>query len=191
MIRRASAADAAALHEVAAATFALACPAGTLQRDIDEFIATVLSEQSFGAYLADPDRELFVAEVPETEAPETEAPGAEEPGHTQGLDGYLMLVHGEPADEQVAAALGARPTAEISKIYVRREAHGAGIAGELMAAALEAARRRGAEAVWLGVNQFNARANAFYERQGFALVGTKRFLVGAQWHDDFVRERPF
>ena len=46
----------------------------------------------------------------------------------------------------------------------------------------------GARSVWLGVNQRNERANRFYEKQGFAIVGTKRFLVGSRWFEDFVRE---
>ena len=50
------------------------------------------------------------------------------------------------------------------------------------------ARARGAAGVWLGVNEENARANRFYQKQGFALVGRKRFLVGDRWEDDFVRE---
>jgi ribosomal protein S18 acetylase RimI-like enzyme len=40
------------------------------------------------------------------------------------------------------------------------------------------------------VNQENARANRFYEKSGFTLVGTKHFLVGDRLEDDFVRERP-
>jgi ribosomal protein S18 acetylase RimI-like enzyme len=45
--------------------------------------------------------------------------------------------------------------------------------------------------VWLGVNQLNARANRFYEKNGFAIVGEKKFLVGGKAEDDFVRERVF
>ena len=54
---------------------------------------------------------------------------------------------------------------------------------------LLAATERGLAAVWLGVNQFNPRANRFYEKNGFARVGTKKFLVNGKWEDDFVRER--
>jgi ribosomal protein S18 acetylase RimI-like enzyme len=39
------------------------------------------------------------------------------------------------------------------------------------------------------VNQQNDRANRFYEKSGFAKVGTKRFKLGANWEEDFVRER--
>jgi diamine N-acetyltransferase len=43
--------------------------------------------------------------------------------------------------------------------------------------------------MWLGVNQENARANRFYEKNGFAQVGIKHFLVGDRLEDDYVRER--
>ena len=48
----------------------------------------------------------------------------------------------------------------------------------------------GAEFCWLGVNQQNTRAGKFYTKAGFEIVGTKRFLVGDQWHNDHVRRRP-
>ena len=59
-----------------------------------------------------------------------------------------------------------------------------------MDASLDAGRNRGAAGMWLGVNQHNARARAFYERSGFTVVGTKHFTVGARIEDDYVLERP-
>jgi len=161
--------DAALLARVAAETFPLACPPHTQPEAIAEFIATHLSVDSFTAYLADPERALFVAEV------DAEAAG------------YTMVVFGEPRDPDVVVAVTVRPTAELSKVYVREGFHGAGIAGDLVAASVNAARDRGVLSVWLGVNQENTRANRFYEKQGFALAGTKRFLVGDRYEDDFVR----
>lgn len=172
-IRRASAGDARLLHRVAAATFALACPPHTTQESIDDFIAGNLGEDSFERYLADPQRALFLA---------VDAAG--------DSVGYTMVIFGEPTDQDVAAAITIRPTAELSKIYVREGHHGAGLASQLVAASVDAAAERGAEGIWLGVNQENARANRFYEKQGFVLVGTKKFLVGERYEDDFVRERP-
>ena len=101
-----------------------------------------------------------------------------------------MLVAGEPTDDDVRAALHLRPTVELSKCYVHPDHHGAGVAGALMSASLDAARARGAHGMWLGVNQHNARAQAFYVRSGFAVVGTKHFTVGARVEDDYVLERP-
>ncbi len=60
-VRRASPADSAVLAEVAAATFALACPPHITQQAIATFIADVLSQECFDGYLADPARDLFVS----------------------------------------------------------------------------------------------------------------------------------
>jgi diamine N-acetyltransferase len=170
-VRRATPADAATLAHVAGATFALACPPQVTQESIEAFIADVLSEDRFEAYLADHTREIFLSE-------------------DQGeATGYAMVVHGQPADPDVQACLTARPTAELSKIYVLPGHHGRGTSRHLMAAAVESARDRGAVAMWLGVNQLNERAQKFYARSGFAKVGTKRFLVGARYEDDYVFER--
>lgn len=171
-VRQAGPADAAALARVAAETFALACPPGTDPASIDEFIAQHLSQERFGGYLADPERDIRLAFDDDEPA------------------GYTMLVFGEPYDADVAAVIVHRPTVELSKVYVLGRHHGAGVAAALMAATLDAARARGAAGVWLGVNQHNARAARFYEKSGFAVVGTKTFLVGQELHDDFVMEQP-
>jgi ribosomal protein S18 acetylase RimI-like enzyme len=172
-IRTAGAADAGVLAELAAATFALACPPHTTAEAIAAFLRDVLAEANFDSYLADPQRMLLLAEDPDT-----------------GLAlGYTMLVFGEPADPDVLAAIGIRPTVELSKCYLRAESHGRGVAASLMTATLDAARARGARGAWLGVNQENARAIRFYEKHGFARVGTKHFLVGDRYEDDFVLER--
>lgn len=171
-IRRATPGDAASLHEVAAATFPLASPPDTRPEDIDAFIAANLTEARFREYLADPARMLFLAILD----------GA--------VVGYTMLVTGEPYDADAARAVVDRPTVELSKIYVRPEHHRSGVAAELMGVSVRAAADTGARSVWLGVNQRNERANRFYEKQGFRVVGSKRFLVGSRLFEDFVRERP-
>ncbi|GID98477.1 GNAT family N-acetyltransferase [Amorphoplanes digitatis] len=173
--RPAVSADASDLHELAARTFGLATPPGTLQTDIDAFIEEHLALSSFDKYLADPARSLLLAE---------------EDGATIG---YSMLVAGPIADPALActvAAAGPGPAIELSKFYVAPDSHGSGVAGTLMAATLAAAAATGARQCWLGVNQQNARAVRFYTRNGFEIVGTKRFLVGEIWHDDYVLARP-
>jgi tRNA (guanine37-N1)-methyltransferase len=168
-VRPAEHTDLDALAHLAAVTFPLACPPGSTAQDQQEFIAAVLSVQRFAEYLEDPARDVLV---------------------TDDLSGYTMLVAGEPTDDDVRAALQLRPTVELSKCYVHPDHHGAGVANALMSASLDAARARGAHGMWLGVNQHNARAQAFYVRSGFAVVGTKHFTVGARVEDDYVLERP-
>lgn len=170
-IRAAVADDASALAAVAAATFPLACPPGTSQEAIDAFVTEHLSAQRFAEYAADPQRDLLIAELDGAAA------------------GYTMLVAGDPADEDVAAVVTVRPTVELSKCYVLADHHGQGLAAQLIERSVEVAAARGARSVWLGVNQHNARANAFYAKHGFEVAGPKHFMVGDERHDDFVRVR--
>jgi len=163
MIRTARPEDAAALVPLAAATFPLACPPDALPEAVQDFINRTFRLEHFEAYLADPDRLLLVAD------------------RDGVLEGYTMLVFREPSDPDVVGAITRHPSAELSKCYVLATAHGTGLAGDLMLASIAAARDRGAAGLWLGVNNENAKANRFYEKHGFAIVGQR-------WEDDFVRE---
>ncbi|MGW0175288.1 N-acetyltransferase family protein [Rhodococcus sp. NPDC003322] len=172
-VSAAAASDAAELAAVAAVTFPLACPPSVTADDVDDFLATVLSEQRFTEYLAAPDRTVLKAVI------------------DGSIVGYAMLVDGLPDDADVRAAVTVLPTVEISKLYVLPDHHGEGVSHHLMDAALEHARSAGVAGVWLGVNQENLRAQRFYAKQGFGRAGTKRFKVGDQLHHDFVLQRGF
>ncbi|WP_431279474.1 GNAT family N-acetyltransferase [Leifsonia poae] len=176
-IRTAGAQDARALAAVAAETFALACPPHTTEEAKAHFIATMLSEAKFTEYLADDQRALLIAEDVDPED-----------GGAVAL-GYTMVNFGEPTDADVKSAIRIRPTSELSKCYVLAGHHGAGVAAGLMQASLDAAVQRGAEGIWLGVNEENSRAQRFYAKHGFERVGSKQFLVGERLEDDWVMER--
>lgn len=169
-MRRATTADAPAVAEVAAATFALACPPGMAPESVALFIDEHLTPARFAEYVADPARAVLLAE---------------EDGNVVG---YAMLVHGDPYDADARAVVRHLPTTELSKIYVLPSAHGGGVARDLLAASVDVAREIGAAGIWLGTNQHNVRAQRFYEKAGFERVGTKRFWVGDHWEDDFVFE---
>lgn len=170
-VRPATPDDLPALAALAALTFPLACPPDSTPQDQAAFVAAQLSQARFADYLADPARTVLVAA------------GGDE------LLGYTMVVADEPADDDVRAAIRLHPTAELSKCYVHPAHHGAGVSHALMAASLDAGRAAGARGMWLGVNQLNARAQAFYARNGFSRVGVKHFRVGTRLEDDFVYER--
>lgn len=172
VVRAARTDEADALAALAAVTFPLACPPSSTPEDHAAFIAAHLTAGAFAGYLADPARDLLVAD------------------DDGALVGYTMLVAGEPYDPDVAAVVLLRPTVELSKCYVLPGRHGGGVAGALMSASLDAARERGAAGVWLGVNGENARAQAFYARSGFVTVGERRFRVGDQTHHDLVLHHP-
>jgi GNAT superfamily N-acetyltransferase len=171
-------ADAAELSAVAAATFPLACPPGMAKADIDAFVAMNLSPAKFAAYLADPSSVILVARTG-TDAPDS----AQGP---RGIVAYALAHLREPADGVIGALLPATPSAELSKFYALPGAHGSGLAAALMAAVKEAATRRGARAMWLGVNQENIRAQRFYAKSDFKIAGPRTFMVGGQQNQDHV-----
>jgi ribosomal protein S18 acetylase RimI-like enzyme len=169
-IRRGVEADATALAGLAAITFPLATPESSEAAAVASFVRDVLNAERFTGYLSDPARLVLVAE------------------RDDELVGYAMLVLGDPEDPDVVAAITTRPTIDLNKFYVHPDQHGSGVASTLMAATVDAARAAGARAVWLGVNNENVRANRFYEKHGFEVVGTRHFLLGDRLEDDLVRE---
>lgn len=165
--------DAAELAKLAALTFPLACPPAVTEAEAAEYAARALSEEAFAGFAADADRRVLVAR------------GAAAPV------GYAVLVWGPPMDPQVAAALAGLPypMAELSKFYTHPETHGRGVASALMAATLQTVAEAGTGTLWLGVNGMNLRAQAFYRKSGFSVVGRKQFPLGPHIFDDLVFAR--
>lgn len=165
-LRRAAPADAAALSLVAGATF-LQTFAGVLEgADIVAHVARTSSADAFARYL----REGAIATLAEADA------GGAPIGYTL-LTAPDLPVEPRPGD------------IELQRIYVLAAGHGAGAGPALMTRAVEDARAAGHARMLLGVYGENARARRFYEKQGFAIVGTRRFLVGETLHDDMIYAR--
>jgi ribosomal protein S18 acetylase RimI-like enzyme len=163
--------EAAEVAAVAAATFPLACPPTADPVDIESAIAANLSAHRFAEYLADPQRVILVAR---------------DDGR---IVGYCMLIRGIGDDPDIAPAVQRRPAIELSKMYVLASHHRSGASAELMQSAIAWAADSGAEAVWLGVNQNNERAQRFYRKHGFTTTGSRRFRLGDSYEDDFVMVR--
>ncbi|MEP9401476.1 GNAT family N-acetyltransferase [Sphingomonas silueang] len=75
---------------------------------------------------------------------------------------------------------------ELRQFYVRSPWHGTGLAADLMERVLAEARATGADELYLSVFVDNHRARRFYERYGFARVGTYAFMVGTHADEDHV-----
>lgn len=83
---------------------------------------------------------------------------------------------------------GDRP-AELQRIYLLQSAQGGGRGTALMTACLNLAVARGADVLWLGVWEHNARALAFYAHSGFREVGEHGFAIGKRVDRDLVLAR--
>ncbi len=76
--------------------------------------------------------------------------------------------------------------AELHQLYLLGSAHGSGLGGQLMDWVVAHARRGGAGEIYLSVFSGNARAQAFYRRFGFEIIGPNHFMVGNQADEDVI-----
>jgi ribosomal protein S18 acetylase RimI-like enzyme len=159
------------LAALAAETFPMACPPEAKPKEISDFIAEKLSVAKFREHFDDENCALLVAD------------------RDKELIGYCLLIRCEITDADVKQAVSVLPTLELSKCYVLERDHGSGIAGALLLSTIERAKDMGVAGIWLGVNQKNVRAQRFYQKNGFKIVGEKTFNVGGQVHHDFVMEQ--
>ena len=105
------------------------------------------------------------------------------------------LAEVEPGGAPIGYALLATPDLaqarpgdlELKRIYALSRYHGAGVGAALMDAAVAAAQ--GASRLLLGAYAGNARAIAFYRKQGFEPIGERQFDVGGTLYDDVVLAR--
>ena len=82
-----------------------------------------------------------------------------------------------------------RPAILLDQLYIVKEHHGVGIAHGLMDWALEQARERGAQELYLTVYVDNRRARRFYDRYGFEGVGRYDFMVGSHADEDIIMRK--
>ena len=81
-----------------------------------------------------------------------------------------------------------RDNLEIERIYLRKEEQGRGLGRKMIQKAIDFAKAKNKEKIWLGVWDQNPDAIAFYERMGFKKVGTHIFRIGEDDQTDYVME---
>ena len=165
-IRHATLDDAKLLAELGARTFRDTFAGENTAEDMAEYIASSFNVPQQIAELTDRASTFLVAEIDEVVA------------------GYARLHAGEPP----SGVEGAKPI-ELVRLYASREWLGCGVGASLMRACLDEARARGYQTIWLGVWERNARAQVFYQKWGFRVVGEHVFPLGSDRQRDFLMER--
>jgi ribosomal protein S18 acetylase RimI-like enzyme len=164
-LRECTPADAPALAIIGAATL-LEAFAGLVPGQ--SLLAHCQKNHTAAAYvatLAHPQARAWIAEV---------APGA-------APVGYAMLT---PPD--FPAELVHEGDLELRRIYLFSRFHGGGAGRGMMNLAIANAREQQAKRLLLGVHPQNHRALAFYRKNGFVQIGTRKFQVGASTFEDPV-----
>lgn len=162
-IRPATLADAALLADLGSRTFRETFEALYEPADFEAFLSGTYAEARQRAELAEPDRPALLLETD---------------GVPSGF-AQLRLGHRE-------AGVRGRCPAELQRIYLLRSAQGGGRGAALLAACEGLARGQGAEVLWLGVWEHNAKALAFYARCGFREVGEHSFAIGTRVDRDLL-----
>jgi ribosomal protein S18 acetylase RimI-like enzyme len=79
-----------------------------------------------------------------------------------------------------------RKALELHRVYVYQARQGVGVGRILLTWAIERARRRGAQDLYLGVWESNERAIALYESRGFKKAGGYKFRVGDTLDNEII-----
>ena len=167
IIRYAKPEDARLLAELGARTFSDAFAADNTAENMSAYIESSFSLAQQTSELTDALSTFFIAEVSGVAA------------------GYAKIRAGEPAE----GITGAKPI-ELVRLYVSTEWFGRGVGEALMRACIEEATRLGYKSIWLGVWERNGRAQAFYRKWNFSVVGEHFFLLGTDSQRDLLMERP-
>ena len=99
--------------------------------------------------------------------------------------GYARLYDGGELPHELAGTAAI----EISRIYATQQAIGKGVGKALMEAAIDIAREKGKNWIWLCVWERNGRAIAFYEKMGFEIFGKHLFVLGQDLQNDWEMKK--
>lgn len=101
-----------------------------------------------------------------------------------GLAGCIVLRAG-----QVPDGVEGQSPIQLWRIFVHPEHQGTDVASSLLSRALAHAHENGHDVVWLGTSEDNARAIAFYRRNGFRPLGVAQLHHGHESHRDLIMSR--
>jgi diamine N-acetyltransferase len=176
-VRQASLDDRPVLADLARRTFMAAFGPDNDADDVARYVDEAFSETRIGEQLTETGSTFLLIEG----APARVSP---DPGTAAIPIGYAHLRAGSTPSIQ-----GVRPV-ELVRIYVEHHLTGSGHGGVLLQAAIDEARHRGHDTLWLGVWEHNVAARRFYARWGFTEVGEVSFVLGSDLQTDRIMSRP-
>ena len=167
-IRQATPDDAKLLTDLSYTTFwdAFAHHPKNAPDDIAYYMRQAFSIEQITVELADPRAIFLIAEIDGKRA------------------GYAKLVI-----DNIEPGVTAERPVELSRLYSHQEYLGKGVGQNLMDACFDRGRDDGRDVMWLGVWEYNPRAQHFYEKNGFRVVGKHTFLLGSDPQTDLLMQK--
>ncbi|MDX2044475.1 MAG: GNAT family N-acetyltransferase [Acidobacteriota bacterium] len=165
-IRAATLADAEKLTELAARTFYDAFADMNTPQNMKAYMSKAFTVDQITSELSDTNARFLIAE------------------NDGVMIGYGKLLAGNFPPN----VTGQNPI-ELARLYVDKNYLGSGVGNDLMQGCLDEARSLGHRAIYLGVWEHNYRAQAFYFRWNFRVVGNQIFQLGGDAQMDWLMER--
>lgn len=167
-IRQATIEDAKLLTDLAYTTFwdAFAHHPKNAPDDLNHYMRQAFNLDQITSELGEPQNVFLVAEIDEKPA------------------GYAKIII-----DNIEPGITAEKPVELQRLYSHQEYIGKGVGQNLMDACFERARDEKRDVMWLGVWEYNPRAQRFYEKNGFKVVGKHTFLLGADPQTDLLMQK--
>jgi ribosomal protein S18 acetylase RimI-like enzyme len=134
--------------------------------NMEAYSSVAFTSQNMLDQLANPDSEFYFA------------------FHDDDIAGYIKLNFNDAQTEYKD-----KNALEIERIYVSGEHHGKRIGKQLLDFAIDTARNKRFDYVWLGVWEHNYKAIGFYEHNRFELCGSHEFLLGDDKQTDLLMKK--
>lgn len=167
-IRQADLSDAKVLTDLAYTTFwdAFAHHPKNAPDDLNHYMRQAFNLEQTTKELADEQSIFLIAEIDGKAA------------------GYAKLIIDRGED-----GISATRPIELNRLYSHQEFLGKGVGQSLMDACFEKARANDHDVMWLGVWEYNPRAQRFYEKNGFRVVGSHVFQLGEDAQTDLLMQK--
>ena len=162
-IRKGTLSDLSVLQNIGRQTFSETFAEGNTEENMKKYLEEGFSNEKLTAELKNPDSEFYFA-IQENE-----------------VIGYLKINHGQSQTELKDAT-----AMEIERIYVLKDFHGKNVGQVLYQKAIDIAKEKNVDYVWLGVWEENPRAINFYKKNGFVEFDKHIFVLGDDEQTDIM-----
>jgi diamine N-acetyltransferase len=163
-LARISPADLKELQELGKKTFYEAFAAENTAENMQYYLDTNFTDEKLTEEINNPDSAFYFAKLDDKPI------------------GYLKINAGQAQTELP----GNNSSLEIERIYVLQEFQGKKVGQILFDKAVEIAKEKNAEYIWLGVWEKNVRAIRFYEKNGFIPFSKHLFKLGDDEQTDIM-----
>jgi ribosomal protein S18 acetylase RimI-like enzyme len=163
VVRRAKRQDAELLVELGKRAFYEAFAEQTAPEDMTAYLQTTFSIEETTAQLNNKDALYLIIELQADSV------------------GYAYLYPTRPPE-----CIKDPKAIQLIRFYLLKKCYGLGVGNTLMQTCLDESYVRGYRSVWLSSWELNGRANAFYKRWHFKVIGRQKFKVGSDVQNDFI-----